>query len=73
MLEEFVHRYSNIARNLPQEKRRDVPALVIGNCRAPAIRVAELAMRTPLSDKGEIQILENPHDLARLEDGRTGH
>lgn len=66
--EERLGRDSDVFTDLPKKCWRDVTALVKGNCRLPAVIMPELLVRTTLPHLAESMPLEEPDDLARLED-----
>jgi hypothetical protein len=73
VLEQLVDREPDISCNLPEQERRDVASRMEGNRSAPAVRVAKLFVRTPLSNFNKAEIMEDCDDLARLENGRFRH
>jgi len=46
---------------------------MIGHRRAPSIRMPKLAVRTSLANQGKVQLPQNPHHLARLENRSAAH
>ena len=71
--EQLVDREAYVARDLPQQRGRDVAPCMEWNGRHTAVRVAELLVRTSLADFGEPQPLEQRDDFPRLEDWRFRH
>jgi hypothetical protein len=72
-IEEFPDCEANVAGDLTQKSRRDVSALMYGNCGDATIGVPELLVRTALADFPKTQPLQTCHDLTRLEDRWLGH
>jgi hypothetical protein len=64
---------ANVARNLTQQRGRDVSARVERYCGAAAIWVPLLSMRAAASHLGKAEPLEDRHNLARLQDGLVAH
>lgn len=58
MAHEILNVHSYVFRDLPEEKRRDVPPGVKGNCRAASIGVPILPVRTALPNLNESEIFK---------------
>lgn len=71
--QKLFDRHSNIARNLPQQRRRYVPATMIRHCRPTAIRVAKLHVRPALPNAGKAQTVRDSDYFARFENRSLGH
>jgi len=62
-LKKFLHRESDIFDYLPEQYRRYVPPAVKGYGGAASIRMAELFVRSPLSDLLKTESFEHTDDL----------
>jgi len=67
--DKIVDRHSDVFRDLTQEKRRYVAALVVGHSGLTSVVVLELAVRTFLSNKRKTEVPQDPHHLIGLENG----
>nr|WP_228350618.1 hypothetical protein [Rhodocaloribacter litoris] len=71
--QQFLHGQSNIASNLPEQYRRNVPPLVERHRRHASIRVPELLVRTPLPYLYEAQSFEELDHFLGLEYRHRSH
>jgi hypothetical protein len=65
---EFLHGRADIARDLSEQRGRNVPAAMEGHGCAAAIRVSILAMGPTLKGFDEAESFKQRRDLAGLED-----
>jgi len=65
---QLLHRHADIARDLPQQRWRNVATTMEGHSRPAPIGVPVLAMRPTLPDFDETQPLKQRDPLAWLED-----
>jgi hypothetical protein len=72
-LEKFLDRQSDVADNLPQQRRCKVTAFVHRNGSAASVGMAILDVRTALAHGVETQPFEQPADLGGFEDGHGTH
>ena len=73
MLEELIKREADIFGDLPEQDWGDIPTLVKRNSCAATGGIAELLMRSALTDFGKAEFDENRYDFAGLEDGNIAH
>ena len=67
--DEIVDGYSDVFRDLTQEKRRYVASAVIGHGGLTSIVVLELAVRTFLANQLKPEVTQDSHHLIRLKNG----
>lgn len=73
MAQEPFERQPDVLDDLAKQHRRNVPARMVRNSRATAVRVAILPMRAALPREVETKGLQDAADLTRLENGWLGH
>jgi hypothetical protein len=66
----LLHGQADIARDLSEQRGRNVPAAMKGHGRAAAIRVSILAMGSTLTDFHEAESFKQRRNLAGLENWR---
>jgi hypothetical protein len=67
-LEKLLQREADVARDLPQKRRRDVAPCMKWDRRSATIGVTVLPVRSALSNLSESELHEDRGDLARLQD-----
>ena len=67
------HGDANVAGDLPQKKRRDVPALVKRHGRDASVGVAKLLVRAALANLCKAKLLQELDDLTRFENRNRTH
>ena len=63
--EQVVDGQADVARDFPEQRRRDVAPLVEWDRRGAPVCVAELLVRSALADLFEAERLEQPDDFLR--------
>lgn len=71
--QQLLHGDADIPGNLAQQDGREVACGMEWYGRTPAVRMPKLLVRTALTNLLESKPLQNRNDLARLENGDTGH
>jgi len=71
--EQLLDRETNVSRNLPQQRRRNVPAGMERNRRATAVGMAVLPVGSALADLCEAKAFEQGRDFAWLQDRKRPH
>jgi len=70
---EILNIHSNILCDLPQKKRRNIPARMKRNRRATTVRMTILLVRTALADLDETKVFKNAGNFARFEHRNISH
>ena len=70
---ELVNRQSDVLCDLSQQDRRKIPAPMIRDSRAPAVRMPKLLMRAALAGLGKTQAFQNGNGLSRFENRDFAH
>lgn len=73
MLDELADRQADILGDLPQQRRRDIPARMKRHCRATTSGIAELLVRSALPHFDETRLNKNGGNLDRLQNGDVPH
>ena len=70
---ELVDRQSDVLGDLSQHDRRNIPASMNRDCRAPAVWMPKLLMRAALAILRKSQVFQNGNDFSRLENWNSAH
>lgn len=71
--QQFIYSDPDIFGDPPEKERRNVTAAVDGNCRASAILVLKLFMRSSLANFCKLQSFKQGDDFARAKDRNNAH
>jgi hypothetical protein len=71
--EQFIYGDPDIFGDLSEKQRRNITAAVDRNCRAPAILVLELFMRSSLANFSKPQSFKQGDNFARTKNWNSGH
>ena len=73
MFKELCYRKANISAYQAQQGRRDIATAMKRYCRHPTVWMAELFVRTLLTNLNKAEFFKNSNDLARFQDGHIAH